>query len=251
VHAHLLAKSASCSKQFIPHLCAEVMDEDKDMPNWAKTFKRDMNTQLRRLSDQVRELQENARVDMAQLKTSVRLAYCRPGRAHYLAHNADACASLLACRDVSDSSMMSISEIVADYVVNKRGDELVGEFGGDCQAAARAAEIFFSSRKLMQTSFQECVLYSPSGQSIAMSDRILEAVTPALGGKVRAGMKAYKLIDGSCVWTPEDVQTPVNEGAMGYKHYVATVMTLDNVRIAVDWGIGQFSDLPEDMRLYF
>ncbi len=62
-----------------------------------------------------------------------------------------------------------------------------------------------------------------------------------------AGCQKY----GSCVWKPDDVQTPVNEGAMGYKHYVATVMTLDNVRIAVDWGIGQFSDLPEDMRLYF
>eukprot|EP00955_Chlamydomonas_euryale_P088282 364364-Chlamydomonas_euryale.AAC.10 len=213
------------------------MDRDAvkidDIPRWAKELK----TVLRRLSDQVQEIQEIWNTEVAQLKTSIRLAYCRPGRSQNLSHDSDACAALLACRKISDSTMMSISEIVADYVVNKRGD---CQSGGDCQAAARAAEEFFGGRKLMQTSFQECVLYSPS----------VHAAAPAKHGLLKAGMKAHKLIDGSCVWEP-DVQTPLIEGAAGYKHYVATVTTLDNVRIAVDWGVGQFLKLPQDMRLFF
>eukprot|EP00955_Chlamydomonas_euryale_P072876 361551-Chlamydomonas_euryale.AAC.1 len=209
-----------------------------DIPSWGKELK----TELRHLSDRVQELRENTSIDFAQLKKSIRLAYCRSGRSQNLSHDSDACAALLACSNIENSTMMSVSEIVADYVVNER--EFVGERGGDCQAAARAAEKFFRSRKLMQTKFQECVLYSPSDESITAQ---VHAAAPAKHGVLKAGMKAHKLIDGSCVWEP-DVQTPLIEGAAGYKHCVAAVTTLENVRVAVDWGVGQFPKLPQDMR---
>uniref|UniRef100_A0A7R9VAE5 Uncharacterized protein n=1 Tax=Chlamydomonas euryale TaxID=1486919 RepID=A0A7R9VAE5_9CHLO len=186
-----------------------------DIPSWGKELK----TELRHLSDRVQELRENTSIDFAQLKKSI--------------------------SNIENSTMMSVSEIVADYVVNER--EFVGERGGDCQAAARAAEKFFRSRKLMQTKFQECVLYSPSDESITAQ---VHAAAPAKHGVLKAGMKAHKLIDGSCVWEP-DVQTPLIEGAAGYKHCVAAVTTLENVRVAVDWGVGQFPKLPQDMRLFF
>jgi hypothetical protein len=214
-----------------------------------------LRTDLRRLSDQVEELRENTRIDIAELRSSVRLAYCRPGCARHLSQNPDACAALLACsRDIRDSSMMSVSEIVADYVVNKRGDQLVGQFGGDCQAAARAAEEFFGGRKLMRAAFQQGVLFSPSGAPIRFSDRVCSSSAPAEEGVLKRGMKAHKLIVGTCVWEPDD-DTDLVEGAMGCNHFVAVVTALGNERVAVDWGVGKFSfafsDLPSDIRLFF
>lgn len=224
--------------------------DDEDTPRWVKKWAKELTTEIQSLSDQIEELCETTSIGIAQLKTSVRLAYCRPERSQNLSHDFDACAALLACRDISDSTAMSISEIVADYAVNKRGTELVGDSGGgDCQAAARAAETFFGSRKLMQTVFKECVLYSPSDEPIITTQ--VHAAAPAKHGQLKVGMKAHKLIDdSSCVWVPDE-QTPLIEGAAGYKHYVATVTTLDNVSIAVDWGVGQFLKLPQDTRLFF
>lgn len=228
-----------------------------------QTELRTMVTDVRRLSDQVKELDDNTRFDIADLKASVRVAYCRPGCARHLPYSPDACAALL--RGMNDSCMMSVSEIVADYVVNKRGHEyheLVGQFGGDCQAAARAAEEFFRSRKLMRSAFQECVLFSPSSAPIRFSDRVNAlppGSAPAKEGVLKRGMKAHKLIAGTCIWEPDHTMDHlVDEGAMGYNHFVVTVTALGNERVAVDWGVvEQFDfassspDLPCDVRLFF
>jgi hypothetical protein len=148
--------------------------------------------------------------------------------------------------------MMTFNEVVADFTVNRRGDGLVGELGGDCQFAARAARDFFGARKLMRPSVRECVLFSPSGAAVTMSDLVIAGKAPELHGVVNDGMKAYKLVEGSCVWEPDpaDTVTSVMDGERGCKHYAATVTTLDRGEVVVDWGIGQFSKLPEDMRLY-
>jgi hypothetical protein len=261
-----------------PRWALELLTEFRNMQTEFRTMQTEfrtmqtefdtVRTDLRRLSDQVHELQDNTRFDIADLKASVRLAYCRPGCARHLPHSPDACAALLACRGMYDSSMMSVSEIVADYVVNKRGHQLVGQFGGDCQAAARAAEEFFRSRKLMRSAFQECVLFSPSSAPIRFSDRVTAlppGSAPAKEGVLKRGMKAHKLIAGTCVWEPDhNTDHLVDEGAMGCNHFVATVTALGNERVAVDWGVGQFDfafasasapssspDLPCDVRLFF
>lgn len=198
----------------------------------------------------------NARMDdmsitVDKLSRTIRLVYCRPGMTERLVGNTYGCADLLACacycRNVTASSRMSVSEIVADFEVNKRGDGQVGVLGGDCQAAARAAEQYFNDNySLMLPKFEECVMYSPSGASftLATAGRL-----PTMDGSIAPTMKAHTLKNGTCVWEPAAQQTPPL--AKGHKHFVASVTTLDGYRVAVDWGIGQFAQLPQDMLLFF
>lgn len=211
---------------------------------------------LCKLEQYVHDLQLGA-VDTA---SSIRLAYCRPGMSAILVGNSDACQSLLACCDTCrnmSSSMMSVAEIVADYEVFKRGEGLVGQNGGDCQAAAAEACVFFSSsHRLMAPEVVSSVLYCTPGSQPVMGVDALARVLPAKDGALSPGMKAYKLDVGTCIWRPdpESPVVPMGEGGnavTGYKHFVVCVKTLEGFCIAVDWGVRQFAAIPDGARLYF
>ena len=226
--------------------CADMMNtdtEDADMPKWAIKMQTELTAEISKVSAKV----ENLIIDVNGLKKSVRLAYCRPGHTAGLTCDKDACIALLNCSRLSASSMLSVNEIAADYVVNDRS--VVGPRGGDCQEAARVAFDFFSDFKLMRPGVKGGVLYSPSGH-IRWSAAISEAAgSPDKDGVIDQQMKAYKLVEGSgCVWAPSPDEHPDAVGTPGHKHFVACVTALDGV-VAVDWGILQF-DLPDDVVLF-
>jgi hypothetical protein len=218
--------------------------EDADMPKWAIKMQTKLTSEISKMSAKV----ENLILDVNGLKKSIRLAYCRPGHTTRLTCDNDACVALLNCSRLTASSMMSVNEIAADYVVNERS--IVGPRGGDCQEASRAAFDFFSDFKLMRPGVKGGVLYSPSGH-IRWSAAVSMPATgsPDKDGVISQHMKAHKLQEGSrCVWVPSPDEHPDAVGTPGHKHFVACVTALDGV-VAVDWGILQF-DLPDDVVLF-
>jgi hypothetical protein len=226
-------------------------------PSWAQKFQRDIVTALSALSKDVSDLKcavTDLKIDVKRMQDTIRLVYCRPGMSVNLIGDVDDCASLLVCSKLTETSMMSVSELQADFVVNNRDEGLVCEFGGDCQFAARAACTFFeTSRSLMRPRFEECVMYSPSGASIYMGVSSFAGESPPVHGVICKGMKAHSLDKGGCVWI-EDSKYDMGraEPALtGRKHYVVSVITLEGIRVGVDWGIHQFAELPSDVRLFF
>jgi hypothetical protein len=153
---------------------------------------------------------------------------------------------------------MSKAEILADYVVNGRGAGLVSDFGGDCQYAAGVALDFFGQRKIMNARIEEGVLYSPSGAHVVMgvaSGAFASGGLPPSQREIRSGALAYKLDEG-CLWVRDrsaDValENPSLPKAVGCQHFVVSVDTLDGgERMVVDWGVKQFGEIPQDMRLF-
>ncbi len=146
------------------------------------------------------------------------------------------------------SSMLSIREIAYDYLTNDRCDEYVES--GSCGRAAHEAQVFFTrTHALMKAKVIRGVLFSPSGAELLLKadGRALKCDTDALVAR----MRPFVLQEG-CIWQPEDggmVPEP-DSNAIGFKHYITLVCTLDGSHVAVDWSLGQFVNVPADMRLY-
>eukprot|EP00798_Chlamydomonas_sp_ICE-L_P011166 gene11166-biopygen12620 len=186
-------------------------DDQEPPPAWATS----MLQQLYKLEHAVSDI----KLDILEMKSSIRLAYCR----HL--------GMLAMRRNMGSSSSMSMAELVADY-----------EF------AARAAEEFFSKiHGLMRAIMVTVVIYSPSGATLSLAPGI-NGTAPVKDRTVPDGAKPYRLTEGSCVWTQDDTQHP--GPCKGYVHYVASVVTLDGHNIMVDWGIAQFAKLPSDMMMF-
>lgn len=152
------------------------------------------------------------------------------------------------CRDAA-SSLMSKREILLDFVDRRaRYQE-----GGNCSlAAAEAWEFFDRSHKLMRPRLVDGVLYASNGVKAVMGK---PATVPAQLVGINPTMKPYKLLeqcaDKGCIWVPavdEALQAVMNDAGMA--HRVTMVTPLEGGRIVVDWGIGQFSYLPADIRLF-
>jgi hypothetical protein len=233
-------------------------------PPWAQAFQLQLDDLTRNLTAGLAGVQrdvaglklgiDDLTLDVADMKKSIRLAYCRPGLLSGLLRNPDACAALLGC--CRDLSLMSKSEIVADFVVNDRGAGLLSAAGGDCQNAAPVALVFFGRRKIMRARAEAGVMHSPSGAAIAMgvsSGAFVGGGQPDARGAVRSGALAYRL-DAGCLWTRDpDADAAVDDRSpprVGCNHFVVSVDTLDGERVVVDWGIKQFGEIPPDMRLF-
>jgi hypothetical protein len=238
-------------------------------PLWAQAMQQQMDqlqggfaqvlSQIHVLSIGFAGLQEdvaNLKADVTDMKKTTRLAYCRPGLLPGLVRDPDACAALLGCcSNLADTSLMSKSEITADFVANDRGAGLVADVGGDCQYASGVALEFFERRKIMNARAEAGVMHSPSGAPIAMgvaSGAFAGGGLPPAQGDVRSGALAYRLAEG-CLWTRDpgaDAAADPLQPRVGCKHYVVSVDTLDCERVVVDWGIKQFGEIPADMRLF-
>ena len=147
------------------------------------------------------------------------------------------------CRDAA-SSLMSKREILLDFVDRRtRYQE-----GGDCgSAAAEAWEFFDRSHKLMRPRLVDGVLCASSGNKAVMGK---PATVPAQLVGINPTMKPYKLLE-QCIWVPdvdEALHAVMND--VGMAHRVTMVTPLEGGRVVVDWGIGQFSYLPADIRLF-
>jgi hypothetical protein len=144
---------------------------------------------------------------------------------------------------------MSQREILLDFV-DRQARYLEG---GDCGlAAAEAWEFFDRSHKLMRPKLVVGVLYASGGDKAV---RGKPATVPAQLVGVNSTMKPYKLLeqqsDKGCIWVlmSDEASGPVmNEVGIG--HRVTLVTPLEGGRVVVDWGIGQFSYLPADIRLF-
>ena len=164
------------------------------------------------------------------------------GQKHTIVHRT------LPCRDAS-SSLMSKREILLEFV----GRRVRYLEGGDCGlAAAEAWEFFDRSHKLMRPRLVDGVLYASSGNKAVMGK---PATVPAQLVGINPTMKPYKLLeqcaDKGCIWVPdvdEDLHAVLND--VGMAHRVTMVTPLEGGRVVVDWGIGQFSYLPADIRLF-
>ena len=147
------------------------------------------------------------------------------------------------CRDYT-SSMLSMQEIQADYKAR------LGSYrqGGDCNAAAAAAwEFFDRAHRLMCPKLVQGVLFSASGGRVAMEN---SGSLPDRQAGISPAMRSFKLLDcKGCVWVPDEPTHSVMN-AHGASHRVTFVTTMEGARVAVDWGIEQFSALPGDIRLF-
>ena len=151
------------------------------------------------------------------------------------------------CRDAA-SSLMSKREILLDFV-NRRAQY---QEGGDCGlAAAEAWEFFDRSHKLMRPKLVDGVLYAASGEKAVMAK---PATVPAQLVGISPTMKPHKLLelsDKGCIWVPlEDDALHTVMTDVGMAHRVTMVTPKEGGRVVVDWGVGQFSYLPSDIRLF-
>ena len=149
-----------------------------------------------------------------------------------------------ACRNHS-SSMMSVSEVQADFVLNNRRAQYAE--GGDCQlAACEAAAFFDTTHRLMSPKIVQGVLYAGSVIQPVMGRT---GRSPDARTLIMPTMKRY-VLDG-CMWrAANDTDSHGVINVRGCSHFVTRVMTLDGQRVFVDWGIGQFSSLPEGASLF-
>jgi hypothetical protein len=143
------------------------------------------------------------------------------------------------------SSMMTLREIQEDF--RRLGRMANHSEGGDCRlAAAEAWEFFDRTHRPMSARLVDGVLYAKSGAKAVMGK---SGKIPAENAGVSPNMAACKLLRGNCVWVPDEDDAPAMN-THGMAHRVTVVTTLEGKRIVVDWGIGQFSYLPDDIRLY-
>lgn len=141
------------------------------------------------------------------------------------------------------SSMMSKREIVQDFLVMNRGSQY--SIGGDCNAAAGAAWEFFNRvHMLMRPKLVNGVLWSPSGAKVVMGST---NTSPECLGGISPSMVPF-MRDDECVWVEDEAMEVMNEH--GANHRVILATTLDGDRVVVDWGISQFSFVPNDIKLF-
>jgi hypothetical protein len=152
---------------------------------------------------------------------------------------------LLRCVDTQCSSMMSVSEVQADFVLNNRRAQYAE--GRDCQlAACEAAAFFDTTHRLMSPKIVHGVLYAGSVIQPVMGRT---GRSPDAHALITPIMKRY-VLDG-CMWrAANDTDSHGVINARGCSHFVTRVITLDGQRVFVDWGIGQFSSLPEGVSLF-
>ena len=134
---------------------------------------------------------------------------------------------------------MAIPEVQADFESNARRSQY-----GECQmvAASDAWAFFHCTHPLMRPKIVQGVLYSSSSGL---------GTTPV--GPSRAGiiptMKRYVL--RGCVWMPaEDADDHGVMNATGTNHRITCVTTQEGERVLVDWSIGRFGNVPDDLGLF-
>lgn len=149
--------------------------------------------------------------------------------------------------DVSDVKAMPIAEI--EKCSMTRG--VIYNESDDCLLAAVKSKIFFANCcPVMCPKVISGVLYSPSGGIFRNKPN-----EPVIAGKPDAGKPVYgdafALSTGGCVWEKRtDILAPAIElNTMGYNHFVTLVDSEDGT-VAVDWGLGNFSNIPEDILLF-
>lgn len=145
------------------------------------------------------------------------------------------------------STLMSLAEIEADFVVNGRR-ALYAE-GGDCELAGADATVFIeNTHHLMRPKLVQGVLYARSGKPVMSKT----GKSPDARGCIVPTMRRYVLrASDSCIWEPAaDVSSHDMMNVCGMNHRVALVHTLEGAQVLVDWGVGQFSMLPPDIGLY-
>ena len=206
-------------------------------------FKRDMVSAITAL-----------RGDMEHIRSSVddmKLLIKKQGQLLQYAHVHLPCyrLSTIECESSLDrdhaSSLMSMREIEEDYIGCRMS---MYQEGGDCRLAAAEAYGFFNRcHKLMHAKLVDAVLYAPSGKKPVMRK---PQITPPEQVHISPIMKRFKLQKKSqCIWVLDGESHDV-KNVLGASHRVTLVTTLEGDRVVVDWGIGQFSDMPDDMRLF-
>eukprot|EP00798_Chlamydomonas_sp_ICE-L_P010720 gene10720-17863_t len=148
------------------------------------------------------------------------------------------------------SSMLSMRDIASDYITSGRCEEYAEP--GSCGRAAHEAKVFFNgTHALMKAQVIRGVLFSPSGGELLLkADGLAPKRDPCA---LVARMRPFVLQEEEgCIWKPEDggmVLEPDSNNT-GFKHYITLVFTLEGLQVAVDWSLGQFENVPADMRLY-
>ena len=148
--------------------------------------------------------------------------------------------------------MMSSCEIAADYKARR---DAYAAMGGCGRAAFEAQRFFAETHSLMDATVVRGVLYSPSGGQLVFRAAPPGGVTgPSRDPDALVATLQPHLLHDGCIWRPEEggVILDPDANAIGYKHYVTLVRTLDGgeARVAVDWSLGQFAEVPADLRLY-
>lgn len=148
----------------------------------------------------------------------------------------------------NDVKAMTIAEIEKRSMT--RG--VIYEETDDCLLAAVKSKIFFANCcPVMYPKVISGVLYSPSGG--LFKNKPTEPVTgkPEIAGKPVYGDAFALSKTGGCVWEMRtDILAPAIElNIMGYKHFVTLVHSEDGT-VAVDWGLGNFSNIPKDVLLF-
>jgi hypothetical protein len=219
------------------------------------SFQRDMVQAVTQLNARMSSLQaavDNIRIALSEHTVLLRCAtkhlrmVAPPGEWQRYAHTHARFLTNAARRNHS-STLMSLAEIEADFVVNDRR-ALYAE-GGDCELAGAEACVFFkNTHTLMRAKLVQGVLYARSGQPVMGKT----GQSPDATGYITPNMRRYVLrgTDG-CIWEPaDDARTHGAMNVCGMRHRVALVHTLEGARVLVDWGVGQFSMLPPDIGLY-
>ena len=144
------------------------------------------------------------------------------------------------------NTLMSISEIREDFAFNR---ESIYKTGGDCLLAASEAWVFIdSTHSLMYPKMVDGVLYSRNGGKPVLNE---SKKIPDEDGCVTPFMRRYVRLDGGCIWVPADDEQDHNVmNARGMKHRVTCVTTLEGQRVVVDWSVGQFGWMPDDIGLF-
>ena len=211
-----------------------------------EAFQRDIIDLVGRLRTDVNSL----RASVADIKLTVKnhdqLLRCALMRSLALLHpGTDVYADTsLCCRDHA-RSLLSKLEIDSDF--SERREDY--KAGGDCGlAAAEAWEFFDRAHKLMRPELMDGVLFAADGEKAVMGK---SNISPDQTVGINPTMKPFKLLNrgSGCIWV-SDESSPALVNEKGMAHRVCLVTTLEGERVVVDWGIGQFSYLPENLRLF-
>ena len=227
--------------------------EEESMPLWAQRMEVRITTLFTETNKRLSKLEEsvgNLQFKVETLDNKVRLAYCRPGRAETLLGDADACSLLFFNRNVCSVTKLNVSEIFADYEVNKRGRDTAESNGGNCLQAAKSALDFFGTFPLMKATLVNGLIYSKEPLTLVCQPGAIISKR----GMIEAGMKSYKLKRNgelySCVWEETNEDTKDLVGQEVPLHYAVKVLTLEGFHCIVDWSIAQFKDVPENTRFF-
>lgn len=147
------------------------------------------------------------------------------------------------------SPPLSCQEIANDILAaGRRGWEYVDPRKGG--RAAHEAQYFFDRKHvLMGATVVLGMLFSPSGAAILQKE---DGQPPARDPEALVAMRRPYVLRDGCIWQLEEggVVLPPDANLTGFKHYVTMVSTLEGERVAVDWSLGQYTEMPADLRLY-